>query len=170
MTSPRRWLPFVAMLLLGSCKTAENLVYEPKPTDPLDGYSNLKEAGISTGMDWGPKQNFLLSDFKTLKEEHARLQKSYERAQAECLNLKTQLNNEMETSRREKTQRAQSDAALEQKNQKIREQEVTILGLRIEKAKLEQANLLARMEALRAAADQSAPNAVEAAATPPGRR
>ena len=54
--------------------------------------------------------------------------------------------------------------------QKIREQEVTILGLRIEKAKLEQANLLARMEALRAAADQSAPNAVEAAATPPGRR
>ena len=121
-------------------------------------------------MDWGPKQNLLLSDFKTLKEEHTRLEKRLEQVLAENQNLKTQLNNEGTSLQREKTVRAQAEAQLELRQQKLRDQEATILSLRIEKAKLEQQNLLARIDLLKQTIDQATPSNVEAAATPPGSR
>lgn len=168
---PRSWLLLVILVLLGSCKSAAALLYEPKPTDRLDGYDgSLAQAGINTEMDWGPKQNLLLSDFKALKEEKAVLEKRLETVLADNQNLKTQLNNENSSLRREKTLRAQIEAQLELNKTKLREQESTILGLRIEKAKLEQASLLAKIGALEQSLEQAAPNHVEAAATPPGRK
>jgi len=171
--STRTFRPvFVTVLLgLGSCQSAADLIYEPKPTDPLDGYAgSLAQAGINTEMDWGPKQNLLLSEFKTLNEEHARLAKRLDQILAENQNLKTQLNNEGSSLQREKASRVQAEAQLELKAQKLREQEATILSLRIEKAKLEQMNLLARIDVLKQTLDQTAPTNVEAAATPPVNR
>lgn len=166
-----RCLPIVALLALGSCQGAASLLYEPKPNDPLDGYAgSLAQAGINTEMDWGPKQNLLLSEFKTLKEEHTRLEKRLEQIVAENQNLKNQVNNDGKSLQAEKTARMQTEAQLEQKQQKLRENEATILSLRIEKAKLEQQNLLAKIDVLKATMDQSVPTNVEAAATPPGNR
>lgn len=165
-----RCLAIAVLLMLGACQGASNLLYEPKPTDPLDGYSgSLAQAGINTEMDWGPKQNLLLSEFKTLKEEHTRLEKRLEQILAENQNLKTQLGNEGKSLQSEKTVRVQAEAQLEQKQQKLREQEATILSLRIEKAKLEQQNLLAKIDMLKQTMDQTVPANVEAAATPPGK-
>jgi len=170
-THPFRCLCVVALLALPSCRSAADLLYEPKPTDPLDGYAgSLAQAGINTEMDWGPKQNLLLSEFKTLKEEHTRLEKRLEQVLADNQNYKTQLNNEAQSLLREKTTRAQAEAQLELKQQKLREQEATILSLRIEKAKLEQSNLLAKIDALKQTMDQAAPSNVEAAAVPPANR
>ena len=171
MSATKRCLSFAVLLSLGACQGVDNLLYEPKPTDPLDGYAgSLAQAGINTEMDWGPKQNLLLSEFKTLKEEHTRLEKRLEQVLLENQNLKTQLNNETGSLQREKTVRAQAEAQLEQKQQKLREQEATILSLRIEKAKLEQQSLLARIDLLKQTMEQTAPSNVEAAATPPGNR
>lgn len=165
------WLPLLALLLLGACQSATDLLYEPKPTDRLDGYDgSLPQAGINTEMDWGHGQNLLLSEFKALKEDHTRLEKRLEEKLAEIQNLKTQLNDETARFGLEKKTRAEIAAQLELKNQKLREQEATILSLRIEKAKVEQENLYAKISALKQSLDQVAPNPVEAAAVPPGRK
>ena len=55
-----RTLTLLPLVFLVSCETATNLVFEPEPTDPLDGYEgSLAQAGINTDMDWGPKQSLL---------------------------------------------------------------------------------------------------------------
>lgn len=161
-----------AALALGGCRAAADLIYEPKATDPLDGYQgSLAQAGINTEMDWGPKQNLLLSEFKTLRETHSRLEKRLEQVLAENQNLKTQLGDESSALQKEKAVRAQAEAETEQLRQRRRELEARILSLSIEKAKLEQAGLLSKIDALRATLDQASPNApAEASAAPPGGR
>lgn len=167
----RTFLPFAALLMLGACQTASELLLEPKPTDRLDGYEgSLPQAGINTEMDWGHQQNLLLDEFKKLKEDHASLQKSLEKEKAKSQNLATQLNDECARYQVEKKGRAEIAAQLELKNQRVREMEATILSLRIEKAKVEQENLYAKINALKHSLDQVEPGTVEAAATPPGRK
>ena len=159
------------LLLLTGCQTASDLIFEPKATDPLDGYEgSLAQAGINTEMDWGPKQNLLLSEFKTLKETHAQLEKRLDHVIAENQNLKNQLNNEGSSLQKERALRAQAEAETELLRQRRRELEARILSLSIEKAKLEQQNLLTKIDALRRSMEQAAPETVEAAATPPGNR
>ena len=71
-----RNLIVIPLLALMSCETASNLVFEPEPSDPLDGYEgSLAQAGINTDMDWGPKQSLLLDKYKTLLETHSQLKK-----------------------------------------------------------------------------------------------
>jgi hypothetical protein len=42
----------LSCLLLAGCQSASELIYEPKASDPLDGYSgSLAQAGINTEMD-----------------------------------------------------------------------------------------------------------------------
>lgn len=164
----------IAMLLLlpiGACSSVPDLIFEPAPTDPNDGYEgSLTQAGVNTEMDWGPKQNLLLSEYKTLREEHARLERRLESVLAENQNLKTRLNDEQQAYKEEQALRAQIEAQLELKRQKLGEQEATILSLRIEKAKAEQAALLAKIDVLRGTMDQIAPTNVEASAVPPAGR
>jgi hypothetical protein len=162
-----------ALLLVSTsgCKSAANLLYEPKPEDRLDGYDgSLAQAGINTTMDWGPRQNGLLAEFTTLKEKEAELLRELERERAEKFNLQTRLNQETEAAQREKAQRVQAEAQADLRNQQLRERDALILSLRIEKAKLEQQNLLGKIDALNQALQQGPVNPVEAAATPPGRR
>ncbi|MCC7065774.1 MAG: hypothetical protein IT456_23405 [Planctomycetes bacterium] len=168
-TRPRHFLLLLCLLLLVSCKSAAELLYPPKATDPLDGYNSLSQAGINTEMDWGPKEERLLSQYKTLKGVEAELRTELEKTKAERDNLKRQLNNDGLSLEQEKRRRAEIEAQFELKNQKLREQETTILTLRIEKAKLEQANLLAKIDALKQSMPDSSANPVEASATPPGR-
>lgn len=160
----------MALLGLAACSAVPGLG-EPTATDPLDGYKgSLAEAGINTEMDWGPKQNLLLSEFKTLREAHAKLEKRAEELVAENKTLAARLANEGSSLQKEKALRAQAEAETEMLRQRRRDLEARILGLSIEKAKLEQTTLLAKIDALRATLDQAAPNAVEAAAPPPRSR
>ena len=158
----------LAMLLAG-CQTASELIFEPKATDPLDGYEgSLAQAGINTEMDWGPKQNLLLSEFKALKETHARLERRLEQVLAENQNLKNNLQNEGNALAQEKALRVQAEAESELLQKRRRDLEARILSLSIEKAKLEQLNLLARIDDLRRSLEASTTGTAEAAAPPPG--
>ncbi|MFO1076187.1 MAG: hypothetical protein U1E73_00510 [Planctomycetota bacterium] len=159
-----------ASLAFSACTAAGNLLYEPKPTDPNDGYEgSLAQAGVNTEMDWGPKQNLLLTEYKTLREAHNGLQKRLDAALAESQNLKTRLNEAEDSHKREKAQRVQIEAQLELSRQKVSEQDATILSLRIEKAKVEQQALLAKIDLLKSSIDQMSPTSVEASAPPANR-
>ena len=157
-------------LALSGCQSASELLFEPKATDPLDGYEgSLGQAGINTEMDWGPKQNLLLSEFKAVKETHARLEQRLDQALAENQNLKNNLQNEGNALAQEKAQRVQAEAEAELLRQRRRELEARILSLSIEKAKLEQLNLLAKIDNLRRSLDPAAGEPMEAAAPLPGK-
>lgn len=161
----------LSFLLLAGCQSASELIYEPKASDPLDGYSgSLAQAGINTEMDWGPKQNLLLSEFKALKETHARLDKRLEQVLAENQNLKNNLQNEGSSLAQEKALRVQAEAETELLRQRRRDLEARILSLSIEKAKLEQLNLLAKIDNLRRSLEPATTGTTEAAAPPPGNR
>jgi hypothetical protein len=156
----------LSLALLAGCRAASSLLFEPKATDPLDGYKgSLAEAGINTEMDWGPKQNLLLSEFKTLKEAHKKLEDRVDQLVEENRTLTTRLANETGTLQKEKSLRGQAEAETEQLRQRRRDLEARILGLSIEKAKLEQANLKYRIDSLSATIEANA--AAEAAAPPP---
>jgi chromosome segregation ATPase len=160
----------LSLALLAGCRAASNLLFEPKATDPLDGYKgSLAEAGINTEMDWGPKQNLLLSEFKTLKETHKKLEDRVDQLVEENRTLTTRLANETGTLQKEKLLHAQAEAETEQLRQRRRDLEARILGLSIEKAKLEQANLKYMIDALSATLDQANAAPAEAATPPRGR-
>lgn len=164
-----RHLSLVAIGLCAACSSIDNLIREPKPTDPNDGYDGYASSGVNTEMDWGPKQTLLLSEYKTLREEHTRLQKRLDTAIAEGQNLKTRLSEEEESHKREKALRVQIEAQLDLDRQKLSEQDATILSLRIEKAKIEQQALLAKIDLLKNSIEQAAPSNVEASAPPANR-
>lgn len=169
--TPRRLFPLATLLLFAACSSVPNLLFEPAPTDPNDGYEgSLAQAGVNTEMDWGPKQSHLLSQYKMLLEEKGRLDSRLKTVEAENRNLKTQLNNEKTAFASEQAQRAQLEAQLELRAQKLGEQEAIILSLRIEKAKAEQAALLAKIDALQATMNEITPTNVEASAMPPASR
>ncbi len=156
---------------LAGCQTAGDLIYEPEVTDPLDGYrGSLAQAGINTEMDYGPKQDLLLSKYKSLLEEHADLQKERDDLRAENQNLQAQLTGEKTSLQKEKALRAQAEAETELLRQRRRDLEARILSLSIEKAKLEQSQLVGKIEELRASLDAIEANPAEAAATPPRQR
>jgi hypothetical protein len=174
--TPRTRRPFPVLLALAAitlfsgCQAASGLLFEPKATDPLDGYQgSLAEAGINTEMDWGPKQNLLLSEFKTLKEAHTKLDRRVEQLLAENQNLTARLSGEAEALQQEKALRAQAEAEAELLRQKRRHLEGRILALSIEKAKLEQLDLKSRIDALTASLEQSTPAPADAAAPAPPR-
>ena len=167
---PRSFVVLLLLLTLGGCRAAANLLYEPRADDPLDGYKgSLAEAGINTEMDWGPQQSLLLSEFKTLKESYVQIERRLEDLLAENQNLKSQLSGESGHLQKEKALRAQAEAETELLRQRKREYEARILSLSIEKAKLEQSSLLAKIDALSASLEQSQGSAVDAAAPPRGR-
>lgn len=158
----------LSLALFAGCRAAGGLLFEPKATDPLDGYKgSLAEAGINTEMDWGPKQNLLLSEFKTLKEAHKKLEDRVDQLVEENHTLTTRLTTETGTLQKERSLRVQAEAETEQLRQRRRDLEARILGLSIEKAKLEQANLKYKIDSLSATIDQA--NATEAAAPPRSR-
>jgi chromosome segregation ATPase len=144
-----RYLTLLMLFALASCEMASGLVFHPEPTDSLDGYEgSLAQAGINTDMDWGPKQNLLLSEYKTLKESHRQLKKEQEQLLASNQNLQSQLSGEKASLQTELGKRAQAEAETEQLRQRIRDYEARILSLSIEKAKLEQARLRSQITAL----------------------
>ena len=159
--------PLLLLLALGACK-APDVLYEPRPDDPLDGYrGSLSEAGVNTELDWGPKQQYLLSDYKNLKEEQQKLLKELERLKGENQNLQARLGNEGEALAKEKSRRAQAEAEAESLRQKRRDLEGRILSLGIEKAKLEQSALLGKIAGLQQRLEALSPNTVDTAAPPP---
>lgn len=144
----RALLPFALLLCLCGCKSAGDLLYQPKPEDPNDGYNSLPQAGVNTVMDWGPDQGTLLKEFTDLKREKAGSQKLLDDKIAENLTLQGQLGAEREARQKEQGLRLQADALVDSLQKRSRELEATILSLRIEKAKLEQTNLLAEIAKL----------------------
>lgn len=156
-------------LLFASCETATNLMFEPEPNDPLDGYEgSLAQAGINTDMDWGPKQELLLSRYKTLLEDNAQLKKDNEELLSQNQNLQSQLSSEQSSLEQEKGMRAQSEAETDLLRQRIRDRDAKILSLSIEKAKLEQERLQHQIAALNDSINAPI-QPKEAAAKPPRR-
>jgi len=169
MNRPRRRAVAFALLVsftaLAACKTPD-VLYEPRPDDPNDGYKgHLAEAGVNTEMDWGPKQEYLLSGYKALREEHSKLQKRFDDLVAENQTLKTRLGGEGDALTREKTLRAQAEAETESLRQKRRELEARLLSLGIEKSKLEQQALLGKIAELQRTLETFAPPPDAAAPT-----
>lgn len=160
---PRRGLAVALFALLAACTGAPGTSREPKPTDPNDGYAGiLPKAGIDTTMDWGPKQSYLLRDFADLKDNHAKLQRSYDDLVAEKKQLQDRIASGDTAFEREKAQRLQAEAEVALLRDRRRELEARILSLGIEKAQLEQSTLLAKIEALQASIDSGSARAVEA--------
>ncbi|MBZ0152926.1 MAG: hypothetical protein K8J09_15490 [Planctomycetes bacterium] len=152
------------------CTSTGNLLYEPAPTDPLDGYKGiLSQAGTNTEMDWGPKQEYLLTEFRTLKNAHAELERRCEDLRAENGNLKNQLGSEASKLQREQSLRVQAEEETDLLRRRRRDLEARLLSLSIEKAKLEQENLVAKIAGLKARLEQASATPMEAAATPPVR-
>ncbi len=138
-----RVAPF--LMLFAACHNVP-LGYEPKPEDPLDGYKGTyKEAGVNTEVDLGPKQEYLLSGYKALRDDHAKLEKDYKDLQDKFLASQLKLSGEGDSLVRERTLRTQAEAEVGSLQQKRRELEARILSLGIEKAKLEQSALLAKI-------------------------
>lgn len=173
MNVVRRATLLLSVLLLSACRSADGLLYQPKPDDRLDGYEgSLAEAGVNTEMDWGPKQDLLLSEFKTLKEDHVRLRRQLDQSQAENQNLKTQLDNEGSSLDKEKRVRTQFEAEVNKLLAERNELRARILSLSIEKAKLEQMTLVSKIQEMQRSLEDLAPTTgtVEAAAPPNGGR
>lgn len=157
--------------MLYSCSAASELLLEPAPNDPLDGYEgSLAEAGVSTDVDWGPQQEMLLSQFKTVQEERAALKKLLEQRLSENENLKASLAAERETVDSERRQRAQSEAEVERLRRTRHDLEAKILALSIENSKLEQISLLAKISNMEQSLRELAPATTDETAAPIGGR
>jgi chromosome segregation ATPase len=168
---PCKFLCVLLLVSLAGCKSTADLIYEPAPDDPLDGQKgSLSKAGTNIEMDWGPKQSHLLDEFTKLKEKERKQDDAVNELRAEKQNLERQLHDETAALQKEKALRAQAEAETESLRERRRELEARILGLSIEKAKLEQATLLSKIEALRAALEPATGNATEAAAPAPRSR
>jgi chromosome segregation ATPase len=161
----RSTAPLLLLPLLFACSATDSLMYQPRPQDPLDGYEgSLAQAGVNSELDWGPKQDLLLSEFKTLREEHAKLQKRLDQSLGEGRNLQARLAAETESLSKEKALRVQAEAEVELLRGKRRELEARVLGLSIEKARLEQTSLQARIAELQRSIEEATQAPAEAAA------
>lgn len=159
-------LPALALLFTG-CQAASDMMFEPEPNDPLDGYEgSLAQAGINTDMDWGPGQNLLLSKYQSAQSEIAQLQKDNEELLATNQNLQAKLTAEQASLGEEKKERAQADADIELLRGRVRERDAKILSLQIEKAKLEQDRLQRQITAINERLRASATNPATASEPP----
>ncbi|HEX6812197.1 MAG TPA: hypothetical protein VF384_11280 [Planctomycetota bacterium] len=166
-THLRCWFPALTLLLLCSCQSGPDQ-RTPRTADRSDrNESHLARSGTDAELYWSPKQNLLFSEYKTLQELHSQLEKRHDRLLAENQNLKAQLEREGSNLHKERSMRAQAEAETTLQQQRGRELEARILGLSIEKAKLEQQILQARIDALRQQLPQDAPAAAEPAPAPP---
>ena len=171
MNTPR-FLPLLlsTVAMFGACKSAP-IGYAPKPEDPLDGYKGtLQEAGANTEVDWGPKQEYLLSGYTTLRDQHDKLQKEFKSMQDENANLKQRLQGEGDSLTRERALRAQAEAEVASLQGKRRDLEARVLSLGIEKAKLEQAALLSKIADLQRALEPAPAQPGDTPAAPIGGR
>lgn len=159
--------PFAILLLLAACQTPADLLYQPAPDDPNDGYNSLPQAGVNTVMDWGPDQGSLLKEFSNLKTREAELQRRYTELLAAHNHLQGQLANANQSVQKEQSLRQQAEALVGELQKQRRELEAKVLSLCIEKAKLEQSGLVAEIDRLQRSLDQ-VPTPTEAAA--PGGR
>jgi len=156
--------------MLVACK-APDLMYEPRPDDPLDGYAGgLTQAGVNTEIDWGPKQTLLLSGYQALKEQEVKLRRDLEASHAENRNLQARLNQEGDALQHERTLRVQAEAEVQNLRNRRRDLEARILSLGIEKAKLEQAALLGKIANLQRTLEDISPSSGVPAAPPGGTR
>ncbi|HZN39510.1 MAG TPA: hypothetical protein VFD82_11950 [Planctomycetota bacterium] len=160
--TPSRWLATLALLLLCGCHAAE----PRKPGDPPD---HLARTSTDTEIYWGPKQNLLFTEYKTLQDIHVQVGKRADQLAAENQNLKAQLDRDGSNLQKERSLRTQAEAETESQRQRCRELEARIVELSIEKAKLEQQILLAKIEALRQLLDEQPAAAHAAPAQPNGR-
>ena len=154
MNLMRSLLLLPLLTLAVSCKVP-NMIFEPRPDEPLDGYAGgLTQAGVNTEIDWGPKQQLLMSRYQVLTEEVAQLQKSLEKQDAENRNLLAQVTQANKALTDEQSLRVQIEAQVQRLRNERRDLQAQVLNLGIEKAKLEQSNLLAKIARLQQVLDQ----------------
>jgi chromosome segregation ATPase len=159
--TPSRWLATLPLLLLCGCHATESR--KQSTGEPPD---HLARASTDAEIYWGPKQNLLFTEYKTLQDIHVQLGKRADQLAAENQDLKAQLDRDGSNLQKERSLRAQAEAETETQRQRTRELEARIVELSIEKAKLEQQILLAKIDALRQLLDEP-PAAAEAAPVPP---
>lgn len=159
--------PALALLCVG-CQTTTDMMFEPDPNDPLDGYEgSLSQAGINTDIDLGPKQTYLLSEFQTVKKENAQLKQDNEQLLSQNQNLQAQLAEEQSALAAAQKARAQAEAEAEQYRGRVRERDAKILSLSIANAKLEQESLRQQIATINQSISNAAAPSQEGAARPP---
>lgn len=170
MNSPRTLLLLPLLALAVSCKVP-NVIFEPRPDEPLDGYAGgLTQAGVNTEIDWGPGQKFLMSSHQSLLEEVEKLRRDNETKDADTRNLEVQVEQANDELKRERALRVQIEAQVQQLLNQRRDLQAQVLNLGIEKAKLEQTNLLAKIAKLQRALDQRQADSVTPASPVGGHR
>lgn len=163
-----RVLPLPLLLALTGCKS-QDLVYEPRPDDMIDGRQSALSAGVNTEMDWGPKQGLLLQEYKKVMNRTAALEREVDRLKGENQTLSLRCSNESETVAKERTLRVQAEAETASLRGKHRDLEAKFLSLNIEKAKLEQQALLSKIALLQKDIEEMTTLPTEAAAPPAGK-
>jgi hypothetical protein len=158
----------IALLLLTACKS-QDLVYQPRPDDMIDGRESALSAGVNTEMDWGPKQGLLLQEYKKVMNRTAGLEREVDRLKTENQTAGLRIRNESEAVAKERSLRVQAEAESESLRTKRRELEGRVLSLNIANAKLEQTALLSKIALLQKDLESLPPNPAEAAAPTAGK-
>ena len=148
---------------------SQDLVYEPRPDDMIDGRQSALSAGVNTEMDWGPKQGLLLQEYKKVMNRTAALEREVDRLKGENQTLSLRCSNESEAVAKERSLRVQAEAETASLRGKHRDLESKFLSLNIEKSKLEQQALLAKIALLQKDIEQLTTLPTEAAAPPAGK-
>jgi hypothetical protein len=149
--------------LLASCSAMHDQMTQPAeepPLQPEDSY--LQRGGVSNQLDLGPDQRLLLDEFTALKAAKINLETRMSEIEAANESLRASLRQTEEERDKERRLRAGAEAEVERLSATLHEREAKLLNLSIEKAKLNQDNLLLRIASLQRQLDE-----IEASAAPP---
>jgi len=164
-------LPVAALFTFAGCQAAADLLLEPAPTDPYDGFEGTyPELGVSTESDLGPKEKRLLDVHTELLREKLRIEEANRELRAKNQDLQHQLDAMTKNYETERGERAVHESNLQRVRQDLQEREAMILALRIEKAKAEQQALLLEIDLAEASLRTANPRGAEATAMPPAGR
>lgn len=161
----------VTCTLLGAagCSMLQDAVTKPAPEPPVGKREGYLAQAPGAG-DLGPDERLLLAEYSDTHAAKLALETQLAEARATIDSLRAQLTQTEEVRDRERTGRAAGEAELTRLRALLQDRETKILSLHIEKSKLTQDVLLARIEAAerQAEAASQAASELEGAAPPAG--
>jgi hypothetical protein len=168
MTAARVWL-CAPLLAAAGCSLLHEAVTKPPPEPPVGSReSYLSQAPDAAAL--GPDERLLLAEYSDTQAAKVALETQLAEARATTDSLGAQLRSTEEARDKERSARAAAEAELARVRAILQDRETKILSLHIERSKLMQDLLLARIDAAEreAAATERASAELEGPAPPPG--